>query len=594
MVDLKIANQSIPSWDLKDLYPGTEAPEIKKDLRKVAQLTKKFRVNYRGKISTLKEHGFIKLFGDWENLQQKSGRLLSFAQLLHAQNNKCPRRIKFLSDIEEKLTKLSSRTTFLPLEINQINEKQYKKLVSKKSPIRKYKIFFEKLRAMKPYQLSEKMENFLNEYGSSTRNSWCKLFDETISEMSILMNNKRYSLEQAIHLLQSPNSRLRQSTGIKLAKEFQGNLTVFARITNSLAKEKQIEDSWRKFKSPDDYRHLSNNVEPKIIKNLRNTVVNSYPETSHKYYRLKAKMMGREKLRLWDRNAPLKRINQPTISWDTAKNIVLESYADFHPRMAEIGKTFFENGWIDAKIVSGKTPGAFSHPTVTDVHPYVLLNYFGSNRDIMTLSHELGHGIHQVLAAKQGEILATTPLIIAETASVFGEMLTFERILKEEKNQSQRKYLIASKIEDMINTVIRQISFYDFEYRVHQQRKNGELTTKSISEIWMDISKESLGDAFLYDDRYESFWSYIPHFIHSPFYVYAYAFGDGMVNALYSTYRSGMDDFENKYLDLLSAGGSKTHTDLLSPFNLDLSENNFWQKGIQVLKDLVTELESLS
>ncbi len=593
MIDLKLDNKNLPSWDLKDLYSGIDAPEIKKDIRKVESLTKKFRANYRGKISNLEEATFVKLFRDLEDLECKSGRLLSFAQLLHAQNNTCEEKIKFLSDIQDKLTTINSKTTFLTLEINQINERRYKKLVSKKSAVRKYKIFFEKVRAMKPHQLSEKMENLFNEYGSNSRNSWCKLFDETISDIRISIKDQKYSLEQALNLLQSPNSRVRQSSGILLAKEFQDNLKIFGRITNSLAKEKQIGDSWRKFKRPDEYRHLSNGVKPKIIENLRHTVVSSYPETSHKYYRLKAKMMGKEKLRIWDRNAPLKRVSQPPISWDTAKNIVLESYADFHPKMAEIGESFFKNGWIDSKIVSGKAPGAFSHPTVTDVHPYILLNYFGTNRDVMTLSHELGHGIHQVLAAKQGEILAATPLIIAETASVFGEMLTFEKILKDEKNQSQRIYLLASKIEDMINTVIRQISFYDFEYRVHEKRKNGELTTESISKIWMDVSKESLGDAFIYDNRYESFWSYVPHFIHSPFYVYAYAFGDGLVNALYSTYRSGMTDFEKKYLNLLSAGGSKSHEELLNPFKLDLSKKAFWSKGIQVLKNLVNELEGL-
>ena len=593
MIHLKLDNKELPSWDLKDLYSGTDAPEIEKDIKKLEFLTKKFRANYRGKIPNLKEATLVKLFCDWEDLERKSGRLLSFAQLLHAQNNTCEKRIKFLSDIQDKLTTLNSKTTFLPLEINQIDKRRYRKIVAKKSPVRKYKIFFEKVRAMKPHQLSEKMENLLNEYGSNTRNSWCKLFDETISDISIFMKNQEYNLEEALNLLQSPNSRVRQSAGILLARELQDNLKVFGRITNSLAKEKQIGDSWRKFKKPDEYRHLSNGVKPKIIENLRHTVVNSYPETSHKYYKLKAKMMGKEKLRLWDRNAPLKRVSQPLISWDAAKNIVLESYADFHPKMAEIGESFFKNGWIDSKIVSGKAPGAFSHPTVTDVHPYILMNYFGSNRDVMTLSHELGHGIHQVLAAKQGEILAPTPLIIAETASVFGEMLTFERILKDEKNQSQRKYLLASKIEDMINTVIRQISFYDFECRVHEKRKYGELTTESISKIWMDVSKESLGDAFIYDERYESFWSYIPHFIHSPFYVYAYAFGDGMVNALYSTYRSGMTDFAVEYLKLLSAGGSKPHKELLSPFNLDLSKKTFWIQGIQVLKNLVEELETL-
>jgi oligoendopeptidase F len=594
MTNLEIKKQKLPSWDLTDLYPTIDSPEVEKDLLNVDQMTKNFRRSYRGKISKLKEKGFKKLFRDWEYLERKSGRLLSFAQLMHCQITTCQDRIKFLSDVQEKLTKFNSRTLFLPLEINEMSDKHYKKIVSKESCLNRYKIFFDKTRAMKPYQLSEELENLLNDYASASRNAWSKLFDETISEINIEMSGKEYALEETLNLFQSPNSRIRESAGIQLAKRFQEKLKIFGRITNSLAKEKQIEDNWRKFKTPAQSRHLLNDINPKIIMNLRDSVVESYSETSHKYYQLKAKLMGGGKLKIWDRNAPFKGGKRTRISWDQAKHLVLESYTDFNPKMGEIAKEFFEHGWIDAGISSGKTPGAFSHPTVTDVHPYILLNYFGNIRDVMTLSHEIGHGIHQVLASKQGEILSTTPLTLAETASVFGEMLTFERILKEEKSQTQRKYLLAGKIEDIINTVVRQISFYDFECRVHDQRKNGELTTDSISRIWMDISKESLGDCFDYDSRYQNFWVYVPHFIHSPFYVYAYAFGDGMVNALYSTYQSGMPGFQDKYLAMLSAGGSKNYNELLSPFGLDITKKNFWVKGINVLKNLIDELESLS
>ncbi len=595
MTDFVVNKENLPSWDLTDLYPAIDSPEIKTDIVKLDQLTKKFRQNYRGKISKIKEKGLVKLFKDLEFLERKSGRLLSFAQLTHCQKTTCQHRNKFLSDVQDKLTKFNSRILFVPLEINQMSDKHYKKIVSKKSSLNRYKIFFEKTRKMKPYQLSEKLENLLNEYGSASRNAWGKLFDETISEINIEMSGKKYNLEKTLNLFQSPNSRLRESAGIQLAKKFQQNSKIFGRITNSLAKEKQIEDTWRKFKNPTQARHLLNDIDPKIIVNLRDTIVDSYSETSHKYYQLKAKLMGKKKLKIWDRNAPFKRGKQPPqISWERAKHIVLESYADFDPQMAEIAKDFFDKDWIDADVSDGKSPGAFSHPTVTDLHPYILLNYFGNSRDVMTLSHEIGHGIHQVLASKQGEILSATPLTLAETASVFGEMLTFEKIVKTEKNLAERKYLLAGKIEDIINTVIRQISFYDFECRVHDQRKNGELTTDSISRIWMDISKESLGDCFDYDERYQYFWVYIPHFIHSPFYVYAYAFGDGMVNALYSTYRSGMPGFQDKYLEMLSAGGSKNYKELLRPFGLDISKKHFWLEGINVLKNLINELESLS
>ena len=594
MPNSKTAGQKLPSWDLTDLYESMDSPEIKKDLIRFDRLTKKFRANYWGKITLLKEKKFLKLFEDLETLERTSGRLLSFAYLLHCQETTCQKRTKFLSDVQEKVTEFNSRVLFLPLEINQISKKHYRKIVAKKSNVRRYRIFFEKTRAMKPYQLTEDLENLLNEYGVTTRNAWCKLFDETISEINIEMAGQKYCLEEALSLFQSPNSRIREHTGTQLAKKFKENLRIFGRVMNSLAKEKQIEDHWRKFNTPAESRHLLNDIDPKVITNLRDTVVDSYSETSHRYYRLKAKLMGKKKLKLWDRNAPLKRRNEPLISWDTAKNLVLESYADFHPKMADIGRDFFDNGWIDATIVAGKSPGAFSHPTVTNVHPYILLNYLGKTRDVMTLSHELGHGIHQVLAAKQGEILSVTPLTLAETASVFGEMLTFDRILKDEKNPAQRKHLLVGKIEDVINTVVRQISFYEFECRIHDQRKKGELTTDSISKIWMDISRESLGDSFEYNESYKYFWSYVPHFVHSPFYVYAYAFGDGLVNSLYSAYQSGMTGFEDKYLEMLSSGGSKSHNCLLRPFNLNISNLNFWKRGICVLKGLIDELECLS
>jgi len=594
MINSKEPDKKLPSWDLSDLYTSKDSNEIKKDLILVDNLTKKFRKDYRGKIVRLKEKGFVKLFKDFETLESITGRLLSFAYLLHCQKNTCQERTKFLSDVQEKLTNFSSRILFLTLEINKMSEKHYKKIVSIKSRVQKYKIFFDKTRAMRQYQLSEDLENLLNEYGSATRNSWCKLFDETISDLIIEISGKKYTLEGSLNLFQSSNARTREIVGIRLSEAFKKNIKIFGRITNSLAKEKQIEDSWRKFKSPDSSRHLLNDIDPKIIANLKDTVINSYPVTSHKYYKLKAKLLGKKKLKLWDRNAPLRKRNEPYICWETAKNIVLESYADFHPLMAEIGKDFFEKKWIDAGVTEGKTPGAFSHPTITDVHPYILLNYFGNNRDVMTLSHELGHGIHQVLSSKQGEILANTPLTLAETASVFGEMLTFERILKEEKNLTRRKYLLAGKIEDIINTLVRQISFYEFENRIHYKRKQGELTTDSISKIWMEVSRDSLGDAFEFDERYQYYWTYIPHFIHSPFYVYAYAFGDGMVNTLYSTYRSGMPGFEDKYLKMLSAGGSKNYNDLLKPFNLKISKPNFWKISIDVVKNLIDELEDLS
>tara|TARA_A100001011_G_scaffold186701_1_gene195292 strand:- start:891 stop:2675 length:1785 start_codon:yes stop_codon:yes gene_type:complete len=588
-----IEETRLPSWNLSDLYKSTNSPEIDFDLKQLDELSSSFNKKYKGRIKKINNKKFLELINNLETIERLSGRLISFAYLNYCEQVNCEVKNKFLSNIQEKLVKFESRMLFLSIEINSLNEKSYKSLISKNSKVKRYKTFFQKNRLYKPYQLSEKMENLLNLYKSSSKASWCKLFDETISELSISISNKKYSFEESLNLFQNSNSRIRTIAGIKVSKVLEQNIKIFSRITNTLAKEKQIEDENRRFESPAASRHLANNIDPKIIQNLRDTVVESYESTSHRYYKIKAKILNKKKLKLWDRNAPIRSRKEPQISWDRAKNIVLEAYYDFDPRIAEIGNDFFKNKWIDAKTNPTKASGAFSHPTVTDVHPYILLNYFGTNRDVMTLAHELGHGIHQVLASKQGEILSSTPLTLAETASVFGEMLTFERLLNSEKNITKRKYLLAGKIEDIINTVIRQISFYDFETQIHDKRKNGELTSEEISEIWMNISKESLGNIFDFDNHYKYFWSYIPHFIHSPFYVYAYAFGDGLVNALFSKYKNNDKGFEKKYIKLLEAGGSKNYKEILKPFNLNINNKSFWKESIVVLNNLIDELNDL-
>ncbi len=374
---------------------------------------------------------------------------------------------------------------------------------------------------------------------------------------------------------------------------FRSRLPLFARITNTLAKEKDVEDRWRKLPTPQTARHLSNDVEPEVVEALRDAVVAAYPRLSHRYYALKARWLGLDTLEVWDRNAPLPREDDRKIGWDEARATVLDAYAGFDPRMAALAEPFFEHGWIDAPVKPGKAPGAFAHPTVTEVHPYVLLNYLGKSRDVMTLAHELGHGVHQRLAAAQGELLASTPLTLAETASVFGEMLTFRKLLDAAPDRAARKILLASKVEDMINTVVRQIAFYDFECRLHAARKDGELTPDAINALWMSVQAESLGPVFTFMPGYETFWTYIPHFIHSPFYVYAYAFGDGLVNALYAVYEEGDPGFQDKYFAMLEAGGSMHHKELLAPFGLDATDPGFWDKGLGLISRMIDELEAM-
>ena len=369
---------------------------------------------------------------------------------------------------------------------------------------------------------------------------------------------------------------------------------LFALITNTLAKDKAIEDKWRNFLKPISSRNMQNFIEDEVVEALITSVKGQYSNLSHRYYRIKAGWMGQDKLDYWDRNAPLPNADDREIPWDEAVETVLTAYESFSPSLRELGELFFTRPWIHALPSEGKDSGAFAHPTVPDVHPYLLVNYKGKIRDVMTLAHELGHGVHQVLAAKQGALMADTPLTLAETASVFGEQLTFRKILEQESDAKKRAIIIAGKVEDMLNTVVRQVAFCEFERHVHDERQKGEVPIERLNNIWLQVQKESLGDAIRLDSPYEYYWSYIPHFIHSPFYVYAYAFGDCLVNSLYSVYLEGMEDFENKYFSMLEAGGTKHHKELLEPFGLDATDPLFWNKGLGMISSFIDELESIS
>jgi oligoendopeptidase F len=394
-------------------------------------------------------------------------------------------------------------------------------------------------------------------------------------------------------LLQDNDRTKRQQAFEALAKTFGENLRTFALVTNTLAKDKEISDRWRGFKDIADSRHLANRVEGEVVDALVAAVKNAYPRLSHRYYALKAKWLGLEKLESWDRNAPLPTSPKAGVSWETARKTVLDAYGAFSPEMATIAGRFFDEQWIDAALRPGKSPGAFAHPTVPSAHPYVLINYQGKPRDVMTLAHELGHGVHQVLAGEQGALMSATPLTLAETASVFGEMLTFRSLLKTTTDPGERKAMLAQKVEDMINTVVRQIAFYDFERKLHTARLEGELTAEQIGELWLSVQTESLGPAVNTAPGYETFWCYIPHFIHSPFYVYAYAFGDCLVNSLYAVYQNAADGFQDKYFAMLKAGGTKHHNELLAPFGLDASDPGFWDRGLAVIDGLISELEAM-
>ncbi|MEM6634372.1 MAG: M3 family oligoendopeptidase [Pseudomonadota bacterium] len=583
----------LPDWDLTDLYESPDAEVLKRDLDWLEKACTSFATDYEGKLADLDAAGLLEAVRRDERISTVAGRIMSFAGLRYYQNTTDGDRAKFLSDCQDRITGFTTQLVFWSLEINRLDDDHLQVLFDADADLARYKPIFDRLRAMKPYQLSDELEKFLHDQSVVGSSAWNKLFDETVAGLTFKIGGEDLGIEATLNELTETDRSRREAAARELARVFGANVKLFARVHNTLAKEKEVEDRWRKMPTAQTGRHLSNHVEPEVVEALRNAVVAAYPKLSHRYYSLKAKWMGLEKLEVWDRNAPLPMEDTKTVDWATAKATVLDAYSGFSPRMAEIAEPFFTRGWIDAGVKPGKAPGAFAHPTVTEVHPYVMLNYLGKPRDVMTLAHELGHGVHQVLAAGQGELLSSTPLTLAETASVFGEMLTFRKLLAEAKDTAQKKILLAGKVEDMINTVVRQIAFYDFECKLHDARRNGELTPDDIGALWMSVQGQSLGPVFNFMEGYETFWAYIPHFVHSPFYVYAYAFGDGLVNALYAVYEEGDPDFQAKYFKMLEAGGSQHHRDLLAPFGLDASDPAFWDKGLSMISGFIDELEAM-
>jgi len=584
----------MPEWDLTDLFPGPDSPELAAAIDRAEKDAKTFEANYKGNLLKKGNDGAFLAAAvlDYEAASDLLGRIGTFAFLNYAGDQQDPTRAKLFGDIQGKLTDISNAFIFFELELNQIPDEELA-VALQNSDLARYKPWLDDLRKEKPYQLDEKLELLFNEKSLTSDAAFNRLFSDTITALRFDVDGEQLSLEPTLNLMLDPNEARRQAGAEALSKTFQDNIQVFTLITNTLAKDKEISDRWRGFTDIADSRHLANRVEGPVVEALVDAVRESYPKLSHRYYKMKAKWLGKDVMPHWDRNAPLPEKPERTVKWPEARDIVLDAYSGFAPQMADIARDFFDKRWIDAPARPGKAPGAFAHPVTPSAHPYVLLNYLGKSRDVMTLAHELGHGVHQVLAAQQGVLLSQTPLTLAETASVFGEMLTFKALLKNTTDARERKALIAGKVEDMLNTVVRQISFYEFERKIHLARREGELTSDKINELWMSVQAESLGPAIEFKPGYEVFWAYIGHFIRAPFYVYAYAFGDCLVNSLYALYDEAHPDFVNKYFDLLSAGGSKHHSELLAPFGLDASKPEFWHKGLSMISGMIDELEEM-
>lgn len=583
---------NLPEWDLSDLYPAPDSPELDADLNAAEAAARAFQQAYAGKLAALDGDALGAAIAEYERIGEVMYRAASYAQLLYAGDQTDPERGRFYQGIQERVTDISTQTLFFTLELNRLDDDVLAaKLSSPKA--KHYAPWLRDVRMFRPHQLSDEVEQLLHEQ-SVTHAAWSRLFDETMARLRFPVGDKVLTSAEALHLMSDRDAATRQAAALGLGKVLGENAPLFSLITNTLAKSKEIDDKWRKYPRPQSYRNLSNQVEDEVVDALVSAVRGCYGQLSHRYYKLKAKWFGVDRLDYWDRNAPLPTDCDRSFTWSQARDSVLDAYGAFSPDMAAVGRRFFDNNWIDAPVRPGKSPGAFAHPTVTTVHPYLLVNFQGKTRDVMTLAHELGHGVHQVLAGARGGLMADTPLTLAETASVFGEMLTFQSMLAAETDTVRRKALLAGKVEDMLNTVVRQIAFYQFESLVHEERRRGELPAERIAELWMSVQTDSLGPALRFDEQYKWFWTYIPHFIHSPFYVYAYAFGDCLVNSLYSVYRAGtVTSFPAKYLEMLKAGGVHRHKELLAPFGLDASDPAFWRRGLDVVLGFIDELEAM-
>ncbi len=583
--------EELPRWDLGDLFAGPEDPRIEEELAAAAREAEALERDHRGRLAQLDGDSLAALIASYEAVHERLGRVESYAQLLFATHRNDPAIARFHQRVRERSTEISNRLLFVTLELNRLEDAWLERALAQSPALRRWRPWLRRVRAFRPHQLADEVERILQEKALVGRSAWVRLFDETTAAMRFRVDGRELTAAEAFDLLQEPERERRQQAAAAISEALSARVELLARITNTLAKDKEIEDRWRGFARPISARNLANEVEDEVVDALIQAVRASYPEIAHRYYRLKARMLGLERLEHYDRNAPLPDDPKRRYRFAEARALVLEAFGAFSPVMRELVEPFFERGWIDAEVRPGKDAGAFCHPTVPAAHPYVLVNWRGRVRDVLTLAHELGHAVHQSLARRQGYLLSATPLTLAETASVFGEQLVFDRLLAAESDPAARRALLAAAIEDGINTVIRQIAFCTFEMEVHERRRQGELAVEELGEIWLAVQRESLGPAFHLGEDYAVWWSYIPHFIHAPFYVYAYAFGDCLVRALYDVWQREPEGFVDKYLALLEAGGTLRHHELLAPFGLDARDPAFWQRGLGVLARRIDALE---
>ena len=584
---------NLPAWDLSDLYSGINDPQVEKDLSAYLAYNQQLSDKYKGKVASLSAPDFAKAVKLYEQASVVASKLGIFAYLNMVTQMKNKEAVAFYQNINEKLTESGKLSIFFTLEINALSEEAFQALLKDKN-VAFYRPWLEKIRLFKPYELAEDMEALLADKALTSSAAWVRLYDETSSKLKYIVNGKEYNDAELSKLLQDKDPKVREAAGKEMNRVNKENGELFTFIYNMIIKDKAISDDKRGFKSPIASRNLDNMVEDEVVDSLAEAVRAKYASISERFYKLKAKWLGKEKIQYWDRNAPLPFADDKKYSWDEAVKLVLEAYGEFSPKLQEVAKDFFSHNWIDVPPRDGKRSGAFAMPMPEQFHPYLMLNFVGKQNDVLTLAHELGHGCHMRLSAKQGDLNDDTPLTLAEVASVFAEMLTFQSLLKKLDDDKAKLCLIASKVNDMINTALRQIAFHFFETKVHAERKNGELSEERIAEIWLEVMRESLGQYVIVDDDSKYIWPIVSHFFHSPFYVYAYSFADCLVNSLYQVYREkSVPDFADKYLHMLSETGIKRYDALLQPFSLNAHDKNFWDKGLSLIEEYIDELELL-
>ena len=588
-----VMEEILPVWSLTDFYDSINSQKIKVDLKKWSDAAIRLQKEYEGKIASLKGSELGNVIACFERIISGIGKITSHADLCFASDTGNSDFAQHSQNMSEAINTIQSKLIFLELELASMTEEQYLTAL-KDEAVAHYQPWLRLVRASAEYNLEPRLEKLLVEQTPTSRQAWVRLFDETFSDLRFDFEGEQLTETEILNKLTKADPVTRKIAATSLSNVLSNNLRLFTLVTNTISKQKETEERWRGFKSVISSRNLANDVDDKVVDTLVNAVTQRMPELSHRYYKLKAGWLGGETMQWWDRNAPVSGDEGRKFSWKEATEIVQSSFESFDPEMGELAKQFFDNPWIDAEIRDGKASGAFSHPTVTTVHPYILMNFEGYSRDVMTLAHEMGHGIHQLLAAEQGELMATTPLTLAETASVFSEMLTFNAILNAETSDHAKRFMLAGKIEDMLNTVVRQVAFHNFEYLLHTHRSRGELSSEEISQFWVDTQKQALGPAIIIDDSFKPLWTYIPHFVHSPFYVYAYAFGDCLVNALWQVYQEGTEpNFNVYYKNLLRGGGTVRFDRALDPFSLNPSEPGFWHKGLDMISSMIDSLEDL-